>query len=167
MSQRWPPDEQVQQAAEQAAVFAAGITEAGDLQRIQVPEFKPIQARFTYYQWKQKLQMLTECDVRGAAWPRSAEHRTLALPQAELDVNAAAPATDKLWTQLQQWAKEREEQLSGRRYSTLSDAEVNAWVEWLAELQEKVRDARMVEGTDKERIRRAAKLIVSCCLTNR
>lgn len=153
---------QVQQAVEEAAVFAASITEAGDLQRIRLPEFKPIPARFKYKQWKQKLQMLTLCDVRGASWPRTAALYTQALLEAEIKVNAAGPGGVKLWIKVQQWAKEREEQLSHTVYAALSDAEANAWVEWLEELQEKVRDARVAEGTDKEQIRQAAKIIVSC-----
>lgn len=105
--------------------------------------------------------MLTLCDVRGALWPRTAALHAQALLEAEVEVNAAAPAEVKLWTELQQWAQEREERLSHKMYAALPDAAANAWVEWLEALQEKVRDARVADGNDKERIRRAARIIVS------
>lgn len=154
--------QRAQQAASEAVGFATAIAdaaEANDLQQIQVPGFKQIWTRFRYSQWMQKLQMLTQYDVRGAAWPRTAELRTQALLQAEREFKAAS---GNLWTELCQWVQACREEFPSSRYSTLSDAEANAWVEWLEELQEKVRAARQADGTDTERIRRAVHVIVSC-----
>lgn len=111
--------------------------------------------------------MLTQCDVRGAVWGRTAELRAHALLKAEQEVNAAGPRGVELWAELQRWINDCENQLSTSDYSALSDAEANAWVEWLEELQEKVRDAWDAGGTDKERIRQAVWIIVSCFYTNK
>lgn len=99
--------------------------------------------------------MLTECDIRGAAWPRTVDLLSANWLQAQSEVNAAEP---RLWTTLQKWVTDREEELPMATYRNLPKAAANAWVEWLEELQGTVREAHVAEG-----VKQAVTVIVSCC----
>lgn len=147
-----------EQAAKRAVGFATQIAEAPDLQQVNgLPvsaEYEHLTAPRDYAQWKQKLQMVTQYDIRSASWRRTAAARAQSLPQIQHDVNGAQP---DLWTELEEWVEQRKEELSSKRYNGLSVGEKNAWVEWLEELQGKVREAHVAGG-----IKRAVTVIVSC-----